>query len=225
VNNHCQCYEGFAGVDCSIRDTLLTPGVTQSGTAGLRKWQFFHYDLLNAGQEATFTMHETNSGIAHDCDLYSQVNEFPTMRNYFSKDTSFGSNAVIRINATAPRGTWFVGVFGFLGCSFELNVTVPQSSCPNGCSGTNGTCALGGVCVCNPGFGGVDCSAVNRTITLGGPVLTGHVERRKWHYYFFDLVETKERVLITLSSPHDSDLYVSKVRMRMCFVSVLTNKK
>ncbi len=139
MNNHCQCYDGFAGVDCSIVDTALVPGVTQSGSVALRKWRYFHFDLLSAGQEATFRMHETNTGFNHDCDLYVQVNEYPTQRSYYAKDTSWGVNAVVRVNATAPRGTWFVGIFGFLGCTFEMNVTVPQSACPNGCSG-NGTC-------------------------------------------------------------------------------------
>lgn len=139
MNNHCQCFDGYAGVDCSIQDTALVAGVTQSGTLAIRKWRYFHYDLLSAGQEATFVMHETNSGIGHDCDLYAQVNEYPTLGSYFAKDTSFGSNAVVRVNATAPRGTWYIGLFGFLGCSFQINVTVPQFACPNGCSG-NGTC-------------------------------------------------------------------------------------
>ena len=179
-----------------------------SGSVGFRKWTYFHFDVVAPGQEATVRMHETNSIPVHDCDLFAQVDDYPTARSYYRKDTGVGRDAVIPINSTAPRGTWYIGVFGFLGCSFQVTLSAPTNNCPNGCSG-NGTCGAGGICSCSPGFGGPDCLALNRTIAFGTPA-TGHVLRRNWTYYYFDLTETKERVVIALSSPGDTDLYVRK---------------
>ncbi len=174
---------------------------------GLRKWTYYHYDLLVAGQEATFRLHETNSNPIHDCDLYAQIDDYPTRNSYFRKDTGLRRDAEIKLNGTDPRGTWYLGVFGFLGCSFELSVTAPSSACPNGCSGS-GTCQ-GGVCTCNAGFGGPDCSIGNSTITFGTAV-QGHVLRRNWTYFYFDQTQTKELIVVKLNSPHDTDLYLRK---------------
>jgi hypothetical protein len=65
------------------------------------------------------------------------------------------------------------------------------------------------VCACRTGFGGSDCTAENRTIAFD-VAATGHVLRHNWTFYYFDLTVPKERVVITLASPNDTDLYVRK---------------
>jgi hypothetical protein len=84
---------------------VLQEGVGASGSVGFRKWTYYHFDLVLPGQEATVRMHETNSLPVHDCDLFAQVDDYPTRRRYFRKDTGVGRDALINLNGTAPRGT------------------------------------------------------------------------------------------------------------------------
>jgi hypothetical protein len=97
-------------------------------TVRVRKWHYFHYEVLSPGAEATFYMHETDKGSVHDCDLYLQVDSFPTKRNYFLKETrGVGRDATLVINSTAPRGTWFAGIYmDFLSCNYELTFTLQE---------------------------------------------------------------------------------------------------
>ena len=149
-------------------------------------------------------MTETDGGILHDCDLYLQVNHFPGKRDYYSKDThGVGVDADLTVNATAERGVWYIGVYGFLGCDYALTMTT-ESECD--CSG-HGSCNLNGVCQCAPGWGSDDCSISNRTLISNTPV-AGTLERRQWDYFYFDVSSTREAFTLTMDSAHDCDLYL-----------------
>jgi hypothetical protein len=182
----------------------------------MSKWAFYHIPLLRPGQEVTFTVHETNGGVLHDCDLYVQVGTYPTRRDYFDRDASMRSDSVVRINSTTPRGVWYAGVYGFLGCSYNLNVSTPTVNCPNGCSG-HGSCNSDGVCACNANFGGPDCSWSNRSLT-DGVLVNAQVDHNAWSYFYHDLTETKEKMIFTMDADHDCDLYVRHTDVPSLFV-------
>lgn len=157
--------------------------------------------------EVTFNMEETNSGVVHDCDLYLQVSTFPTTRHYFLKETGVGKDATLKVNSTAPRGVWYVGVFGFLGCTYVLDMSSPSLPCPNGCN-KQGTCSSG-VCSCAPNWGGLDCSLANRTLTLATPVSTT-VAQQNWSFFYYDVAAPMEKLVFTMDSDKDCDLYLRR---------------
>lgn len=186
-------------------------GGSANGTVGLGEWAFYHVSLLRDGQEANFTVHETNTGAVHDCDLYLQVQTFPTRRSYFARDTGLRRDSLVTINSTAPRGVWYAGVYGFLGCSFTLSVSGPSVDCPGGCS-SHGTCGPDGVCACSAGYGGADCALTNRSLTLNQP-LSDAVVRGAWAYFYYDITEAKEKLVVSMDAEHDADLYVRREQL------------
>lgn len=131
----------------------------------------------------------------------------PSHKYDTQQDSSVGKDATLKINSTAPRGVWYVGVFGFLGCSYTLDASSPALACPNGCS-QHGTCAAG-VCTCAAGWGSLDCSVSNRTLTLGTPVSTS-VALQAWSMFYYDVTGAMEKLTFTMDAEKDCDLYLRR---------------
>lgn len=67
------------------------------------------------------------------------------------------------VQITSPNlGYWFVGIYGFSGCSFTLTQNPVQTVCPNECS-HRGTCSPP-TCTCAPGYSGDACETRNKNI-------------------------------------------------------------
>jgi len=175
-------------------------------------WIYYYTDISNSPNNMTYKFKDRNW--FGDCDLYVRFNEFPTRSNYDYRDNSLDSN--IKISIDQPQnGRWIVGVYDVFACSFDLKVTVQIGpKCLNDCSG-HGVCNENSTCVCNPGFGGQDCSNEFEDLS-DGRALQGSTARWTWKYYYYraeyssTLQQVPEFFVIVneTSTTGDSDLYV-----------------
>jgi hypothetical protein len=113
-----------------------------------------------------------------DCDLYINSDSQPTRFSYDYRDISFNSNMSLSVPNPADR-TWYIGVYGYRGCAYAISVTT-TSSCPNSCS-NNGAC-FSGVCLCQAGYSGNDCSTSLTTLANGAQA-SGSIGSNAWAYY------------------------------------------
>jgi Bacterial pre-peptidase C-terminal domain/EGF-like domain len=156
----------------------LTNGqtLTNQSTASF-EWSFFHIDMQYVGNGLVIEVNQTTSG---DVDVYVQVGGLPTRQNYLARDMGTGANTKITIQSIPSSGTYYIGVYGFLGCEYNIRAT-RIGTCPNQCSG-HGQC-LAGDCQCSDGWSGTDCSRQLSDLTLGQVVSGQTVADNEWKSY------------------------------------------
>lgn len=86
--------------------------------------------------------------------------------------------------------------------------------CPNNCSYPNGQCTTSTGCVCNPGWGNLDCGTVITDVALNTEVQNQIVYNNTWALYHVNIpantyVEVQMNMVRT-SAVGDPDLYVRK---------------
>lgn len=112
------------------------------------------------------------------------------------------------IPATAPRAVYYIGVYAYISCSFNLQA-IEYSSCPSGCSG-NGQCDQNShTCTCNVNFGGSDCSQRNMSL-IPDVTQSGEITFDEKIFYYFDISVANSVVDVRLTSGSYVDLLVKK---------------
>eukprot|EP01114_Cavostelium_apophysatum_P016517 TRINITY_DN4714_c0_g2_i1.p1 TRINITY_DN4714_c0_g2~~TRINITY_DN4714_c0_g2_i1.p1 ORF type:complete len:607 (+),score=104.29 TRINITY_DN4714_c0_g2_i1:149-1969(+) len=205
----CQCNAPWTGDDCSYQITALTTGTLKTNQhVNIKSWQFYTITTVS-GSGLTVTVNSTTMG--QDADVYMLQNAIPTKSTYAYRDISTTSSATITIQ-NAGSVTWYIGVFGYTATDFTIVAYVSNNGCAaqNNCNYPNGVCLAGGVCSCNPGFAGTDCSMAYQTLTFNTPQ-SGSVDLTKWVYYQLNVTSlTTLYVNVMEGASGDVDLYILK---------------
>eukprot|EP01119_Soliformovum_irregulare_P007740 TRINITY_DN2020_c0_g1_i1.p1 TRINITY_DN2020_c0_g1~~TRINITY_DN2020_c0_g1_i1.p1 ORF type:complete len:605 (+),score=92.04 TRINITY_DN2020_c0_g1_i1:32-1846(+) len=179
--DYCICNSGYSGDYCQTKIAPMGNWVPESGFVNVGSWNYFKY-LSNSVDNLDVTLYESFSQGRTDCDLYVRQGAAPTRVLFDYVNTGIYANSSITI-PDPGQATWWIGVYGFTSCSYTL-VAQEDSTCPNGCSG-HGQCTPSGVCLCNDGWAGVDCS--QGSSNLGNNPVSGAVSAGNWSYYSVDV--------------------------------------
>eukprot|EP01091_Cochliopodium_minus_P011944 TRINITY_DN3514_c0_g1_i1.p1 TRINITY_DN3514_c0_g1~~TRINITY_DN3514_c0_g1_i1.p1 ORF type:complete len:569 (-),score=102.28 TRINITY_DN3514_c0_g1_i1:39-1745(-) len=211
----CRCNQDWTGNDCSIQTTVMENAQVYNGTVQQHRWAYFRYPLLDENQALEVRMNETSQDTSVDCDLYIRLRNYPTTNRYTYSEVSINQNSSIRIGATAPRGNYFIGVYGFQKCEFVIEA-IQKGPCPNSCSGHGSCDTTTHICTCNSGYAGTDCSSPVTQIN-SGDALQGSIQASQWSYYYFDIPYADGLISISMTSSNDADIYVKKGELPTVF--------
>lgn len=208
VNGVCQCDAGRAGVDCSYALHELTAGAESNEfTLDHGDWDYFHIAVPSVS-DLSILVHETRN--LGDCDVYVSRNSFPTRNTYLYSNSNAGQDSRISISH-APFGNWYIGIYswGLWSCHYTIQVNV-TTACPSDCN-SHGTCGSNGVCTCNDGWTGADCSKPSNSLSNGVTTATYSVDRWKWQYFIANLTSPAAYLQITVTQlSGDADVYIKK---------------
>lgn len=201
----CSCYSGWAGVDCSVADLNLAFNLPVTSTVSRKMWQYYHTSFSQSSGGIKWAVQQTSASA--DCDLYIQLNDYPSQYSYADRDTSSDQSFSIIVDP-AQAGTWYAGVFGYTDCTYTITVSV-VSACPNGCS-NHGVCdASNATCTCSFGWTGQDCAQQIVPIT-GLSLSNQQVPYWSWIYYYYNNT-ANNNIIVSVnqqSSSEDCDLYI-----------------
>ena len=199
----CSCDVNYAGDDCSIYDLELQNGQVKAGSAGTRAWAYYHISANSDRGDLKIEVNQTGSG--GDCDTYVRLGAYPDRKTYDFRDITTSNN--VKIEVPHPHGLYYIGIYGFLGCDFNIRATI-KTDCPNDCSG-HGSCGAGGVCVCSTGYIGDDCSMAIVSMN-DKQVYNGATDAHTWKYYVYENMHNTLVISMnqTAASTDDCDLYV-----------------
>eukprot|EP00698_Gefionella_okellyi_P006352 TRINITY_DN1571_c0_g1_i2.p1 TRINITY_DN1571_c0_g1~~TRINITY_DN1571_c0_g1_i2.p1 ORF type:complete len:441 (+),score=82.78 TRINITY_DN1571_c0_g1_i2:72-1394(+) len=160
----CHCAEGWTGDDCSSSLTPLS-GVSDARVGRLESMEWVYFEMQISSEQAGGTIdwaldvERTDPGVIGYIDLYVKHGSLPTSSDY---DLVSARNAVLNMvkqcSTDMMTGVWYVGLYnwGFDSANYTLTSTL-KSKCPGSCSG-RGQCGDYGLCMCQTGFTGGDCS-------------------------------------------------------------------
>jgi len=180
----CQCQSEFNGAYCQNMVSTMTLGASYPGYVDSNSWNFYS---VQAQSENTLiiSVHELNEG---DCDVYVKQGSQPSKSSYDYKD--LGTASTFQITVPTPTGTWFIGVYGYRTCSYTVTVNL-QNTCPGNppCSG-HGDCTSSGLCQCNSGYAGLNCSLPVVSLSSGATLTGLQVALNGWNYYALSVVNS-----------------------------------
>lgn len=205
VNGACRCYSGWIGPTCATPEEELPLNVVKVGSVATGKWRYYHIALPDPTPQLVILMNQTTTH--GDCDLYVRREALPDFFNWDYVNTTTQPKSSIVIT-NAARGYWFLGIYGFDACSYNL-LAFRGYSCPNECS-RHGRCA-GSTCTCDSDYSGVYCETKLSPLQLDERV-SGFVEFNSWNYYRFQ-TNTARTLAIGLyqeDSHGDCDIFVRK---------------
>eukprot|EP01130_Rhizamoeba_saxonica_P012388 TRINITY_DN520_c0_g1_i2.p1 TRINITY_DN520_c0_g1~~TRINITY_DN520_c0_g1_i2.p1 ORF type:complete len:573 (-),score=119.10 TRINITY_DN520_c0_g1_i2:2322-4040(-) len=207
INDACVCTNDWTGNDCSISLRTLVPGSQGlSGEVELYDWQYFKVNTGFGSGDLVFKLRASGDADS-DCDLYIKYGDLPSRINYDVRDINDSTESTLKIE-NPDSGTYYAGVFGYIGGRFVISVEF-EGSCNVLCE--HGACR-DGKCVCDEGYFGESCQVRADVIQLG-QLVSGSVESTAWKYYVlsvrnsftslvFDLTQT------TSDSDADCDLFL-----------------
>jgi hypothetical protein len=162
-------------------------------------WNYYSY-ASNSMTPLQINVTQTAAG---DCDIFVRANSKPTRFEFDYQD--IGLSTSFSVNILQPgAATWWVGVFGFTPCEYQLQISIPNfpaSQCQNGGTRPDPQAP----CVCPRGFVGDYCQS--RVNALAPSILAeGHATLNGWVYYTFEVSHTTSNIFFHLQETGPSDV-------------------
>ena len=205
-NSQCTCNDPWGGIDCSIYNQTVLNGAEYTGSVGRGGWKYYNY-YAKEGESMVWWMNETSEG---DCDLYIQMDSFPSQRDFYMRNLTTGQNTSLVV-PVEKSGIFYTGVYGYQTCSYIIEMEV-ESKCPNNCN-NRGDCYDS--CVCYENYFGDACQYEVVAMTPD-TVYTGEVLFGSWLYYSYITNKVVDEIdwVLTVASPTTdadyADLYLKK---------------
>jgi len=208
VGTRCQCNRTYSGTSCEDRTENVDINATYVGYVDSNYWNYFRY---NSNSMTPFVV-KLISYNSSDCDIYVRYNSKPTRWNFVFRNISALPNTELVVHDPGQR-LWYIGIFGATSCNYSVVIST-RTNC-TAC--VNGVC-VAGLCQCNPGFAGEDCSTstktANATLVKGIPAGKAKVMNGKWMYYEFPVVNASQLVVVVRETSTQGMvwLYISQGR-------------
>jgi len=177
-NDHCNCQADYSGDYCQEMSPELQIGRHVTGQLCPDGFNYFHVNTFSTNNLVISVDQSASIG---DCDIYVLAGEKPNRTHFDFSNTGMGNVSVITIPNPLVQ-TYYIGVFGFRECIYELWVN-QNANCPLNCSG-HGTCNTNGVCDCSEGWTGDVCNTPLIYLNSGNSA-EGYTTLTTWVYYQF----------------------------------------
>jgi len=141
---------------------------------------------------------------------------YPHLFFWDYKDTSIAANFTINISTPAP-GSWYIGVWGYKSCTYNMKITTMSVVCPGNCS-YHGTCDGVSKCNCNTDYDGDNCES-KKTPLAPNEQATGYITVNNWNFFTYIPTDSSSSTIIhvqqlqldlPLGKTGDCDLYVKR---------------
>jgi EGF domain-containing protein/pre-peptidase len=183
TNQVCSCNSGFSGASCETMNPAMTLDQWYQGFVRDNSWNYYHVNPSSA-DNLVVTVRQQPDG---DCDVYIKSGSPPARFDYEVRDVSFDLEFDLVVENPQDQ-TWYIGVFGYQECQYQIRSHTSASACPNSCS-HHGTCVNGGRCACNSGWAGIDCASPLHHLSNGIARTDDLVDVNAWQYYKFEVVQ------------------------------------
>jgi len=191
TSHTCSCDSDFSGPICETYTENMEFDVVYNGKVESSFWNYFHIHYFSESS-IRLDLHQTSDG---DCDIYIRSTTPPTSTIYQMANLSESQDTSVLIHEPGDL-TWYIGVFGWLSCSYTLSaVQIAECQCEEGIS--HGSCVGSSVeCVCEIGYTGPTCTIETTQITSGQVISLQSITPNNWAFYYFSSSSTA--VIITL---------------------------
>lgn len=210
IQGSCRCNSGFSGSACELSELGVTLDQVYTGTVAQGAWNYYYYSPRSVYSELDWIVTQTST--QGDCDIYLRAYTRPNLWEWDLANVTVAAVSIINQTEVTQGTTYYLGVYGYTGCQYNLKVVsvTPSSSseCPNQCS-LHSTSCLRSKCTCMAGFTGLECETMTYNLPLDYPV-PGYVGDNAWNYYHV-VASTTNNLLVSVnrtSSVGDCDLYV-----------------
>jgi hypothetical protein len=217
VAGTCSCSSSWAGSACQWPvDSIDSTHPVVNSSLARRSWHYYAFPVTVPDTSISVTMTESLGGL-RDCDLFLGAGSPPTMSQYVAYNMTTATTSLLNYQAASPQ-TFYIGVYGWLGCRYALSLSTSgsQGDCTDSsyCSYHGNCLASRQACACNAGYQGLNCE--NSTVPLSvGNAVTGFAPRGTWNYYQFSMHSMSPvRIVVSEMSPiGDCDIYVAANRV------------
>jgi len=200
VGSYCNCYLEYRGPACEIKRDILMDNELVNGYVSQDGWNYYRYSS-NTANNFYIQVNHTSSV---DCDIYVNLEKYPTYTEYIYKDLTNGDISNLRID-NPGTAVWYIGINGYTTCEYRMKVYT-SNQCIGGC-GPHGRCSTTGRCICDQGWTGTYCDERTNILRNGAPVLNQTISEGIWHYYQFTLTNLTSQLNVAIKE-HDSEGFV-----------------
>ena len=209
VQGACHCYSGYNGENCALKETRVLTGQIYESLVEPRNWDYYSFMETSTVEAIEWVLTKINPVGGDGCDLYVKKYSYPSLWDWDFANVSMGDVMTIRQTEVIIGGTYYLGVYGYTGCRYNLvlnEVFLPNpDDCPNNCSNHGQRCSQS-ICTCNDKYIGIECGEYTESLQLN-QVVTGYVGDNTWNDYHID-GDTENSLVITFNRTDPCDLYV-----------------